>query len=209
MIASGTLLMFFTTSILLALSPGPDNLFVLTQAAQRGRSAGLLVTLGLCTGLVFHTIAVALGLAAVFAASAMAFTILKFAGAGYLLYLAWLSLKAGAEVGLDAVVERLGSAALYRRGIVMNISNPKVSVFFLAFLPQFADQARGSLTVQLLLLGCVFIIATIIVFGGISLLAGAFGERLRRSELARRIIDRAAAVIFASLAVKLVLAQRS
>ena len=91
MIDPKILFMFFTTSVLLALSPGPDNLFVMTQAAQQGRKAGLLVTLGLCTGLLFHTAAVTFGLAALFSASAVAFTFLKFAGAGYLLYLAWLS----------------------------------------------------------------------------------------------------------------------
>jgi threonine/homoserine/homoserine lactone efflux protein len=208
MINLGMLLMFFTTSILLALSPGPDNLFVMTQAAQQGRKAGLLVTLGLCTGLLFHTAAVTFGLAALFKASTVAFTILKFAGAGYLLYLAWLSLKAGAETGPTSAADRLSSASLYRRGIIMNITNPKVSIFFLAFLPQFADPAKGALSLQLLLLGGIFIIATIIVFGAISILAGAFGERFRQSAFAQKVLNRTAAAIFTGLALKLALAQR-
>jgi threonine/homoserine/homoserine lactone efflux protein len=208
MIEFRILLMFFTTSILLALSPGPDNLFVMTQAAQQGRKAGLLVTLGLCTGLLFHTAAVTFGLAALFKASAVAFTVLKFAGAGYLLYLAWLSFWAGTVSGSAVATDCLNSAALYRRGIIMNISNPKVSIFFLAFLPQFADPAKGYLSVQLLLLGGVFIIATIIVFGAISILAGVFGEHFRRSAFAQKVLNRAAAGIFAGLALKLALAQR-
>ncbi|MDD5284878.1 MAG: LysE family translocator [Desulfuromonadaceae bacterium] len=208
MIDPKMLLMFFTTSLLLALSPGPDNLFVMTQAAQQGRKAGLLVTLGLCTGLLFHTAAVTLGLAALFKASAVAFTLLKFAGAGYLLYLAWLSFRAGTLTGSTAVADRLGYATLYRRGIIMNISNPKVSIFFLAFLPQFADPAKGSLSIQILLLGGVFIIATIIVFGAISVLAGIFGEKFRESEFAQKVLNRAAAGIFTGLALKLALAQR-
>jgi threonine/homoserine/homoserine lactone efflux protein len=208
MIDPKILLMFFTTSALLALSPGPDNLFVMTQAAQQGRKAGLLVTLGLCTGLLFHTAAVTFGLAALFKASAVAFTVLKFAGAGYLLYLAWLSFRAGAETGPTAAADRLSSAALYRRGIIMNITNPKVSIFFLAFLPQFADPTKGPLSAQLLLLGGVFIIATIIVFGAISILAGVFGERFRQSAFAQKVLNRAAAGIFAGLALKLVLARR-
>lgn len=208
MLDPGTLLMFFTTSVLLALSPGPDNLFVMTQAAQQGRRAGLLVTLGLCTGLLAHTAAVTFGLAALFQASAVAFAVLKFAGAGYLLYLAWLSSRAGAVTGPAAVADRPNSAALYRRGIIMNITNPKVSIFFLAFLPQFADPAKGSLSLQLPLLGGVFIVATIIVFGAISILAGVFGERFRESAFAQKILNRAAAGIFAGLAVKLALAQR-
>jgi threonine/homoserine/homoserine lactone efflux protein len=208
MIGSGTLLMFFTTSVLLALSPGPDNLFVMTQAARHGRKAGLLVTLGLCTGLLFHTAAVTFGLAALFKASATAFTILKFAGAGYLLYLAWQAYRAGAENAQTAEAVRINSAALYRRGIIMNITNPKVSIFFLAFLPQFSDPAKGHLSAQLLLLGGVFIIATIIVFGAISVLAGIMGERFRQSAFARKALNRVTAVIFSGLALKLALAQR-
>ena len=208
MIDPGILLMFFTTSVLLALCPGPDNLFVMTQAAQQGRRAGMLVTLGLCTGLLFHTAAVTFGLAALFKTSAAAFTVLKFAGAGYLLYLAWLSFRAGAETGPTAAVDRLDSGVLYRRGIIMNITNPKVSIFFLAFLPQFADPARGSLSVQLMLLGGIFIVATIIVFGAISVLAGIFGDKFRESAFAQKVLNRAAAGIFAGLALKLALAQR-
>ncbi len=208
MIESRILLMFFTTSILLALSPGPDNLFVMTQSAQHGRKAGLLVTLGLCTGLLFHTAAVTCGLAAVFKASAAAFMLLKFAGAGYLLYLAGQAFRAGTTGGPAAAEEKLGAGSLYRRGIIMNISNPKVSIFFLAFLPQFADPARGTLSWQLALLGGVFIIATIIVFGLISILAGTLGERFRQSAFAQRVLNRAAAAIFAGLALKLALAQR-
>jgi len=202
------LLMFFTTSILLALSPGPDNLFVMTQAAQQGRKAGLLVTLGLCTGLLFHTAAVTFGLAALFKASAFAFNILKFTGAAYLLYLAWQAFRAGTISGTLKTGDRINSSALYRRGIIMNITNPKVSIFFLAFLPQFADPAKGSLSTQLLLLGGVFIVATIIVFGIISILAGVFGERFRESAFAQKVLNRAAGGIFAGLALKLALAQR-
>jgi threonine/homoserine/homoserine lactone efflux protein len=208
MIEPGILLMFFSTSILLALSPGPDNLFVMTQAAQQGRKAGLLVTLGLCTGLLFHTAAVTFGLAALFKASAIAFSILKLIGAGYLLYLAWKAYQAGTVTGEETAADRLNSGVLYRRGIIMNITNPKVSIFFLAFLPQFADPAKGNLATQLLLLGGVFIVATIIVFGTISILAGVFGERFRQSAFAQKVLNRAAAVIFAGLALKLALAQR-
>jgi threonine/homoserine/homoserine lactone efflux protein len=208
MIDPKILLMFFTTSVLLALSPGPDNLFVMTQAAQQGRKAGLLVTLGLCTGLLFHTAAVTFGLAALFKTSALAFTILKFAGAGYLLYLAWQAFRAGTISENPVAGDRINSSALYRRGIIMNITNPKVSIFFLAFLPQFADPAKGSLSAQILLLGGIFIIATIIVFGAISFLAGVFGERFRESAFAQKVLNRAAGTVFAGLAVKLALAQR-
>lgn len=207
MIDLQTLLVFFPAAVLLALSPGPDNLFVLAQSAQHGRSAGVAVTLGLCTGLVGHTLAVALGLAAIVKASAFAFTVLKIVGALYLLWLAWQAWRAGAEVG-ESNAPSLGGFELYRRGIVMNLTNPKVSLFFLAFLPQFADPRRGSMTTQSISLGVLFILATLIVFGGLSLVAGGLGERFRRSPAALRFVNRAAATVFVALAVRLAIAER-
>jgi threonine/homoserine/homoserine lactone efflux protein len=151
---------------------------------------------------------VTFGLAALFTTSSLAFTLLKCVGAGYLLYLALLSFRAGTVTGPAPAAERLTSVALYRRGVIMNITNPKVSIFFLAFLPQFADPSNGPLAGQFLLLGGVFIIATIIVFSAISIMAGAFGEQFRRSVFAQKVLNRAAAGIFAGLALKLALAQR-
>ena len=203
-----TLAAFFAASILLALAPGPDNIFVLTQSALRGKGPGLVVTLGLCTGLIVHTTAVALGVAVIFRASALAFTALKLFGAGYLLYLAWQAFRASATRIAAARNGELTLGRLYRRGILMNITNPKVSIFFLAFLPQFADPVRGSLTLQLLLLGGVFILATILVFGGIALLAGTLGEWLNRSEKSQRILNRVAGSVFVGLALKLATAER-
>jgi len=200
-------LLFLTTALLLGLGPGPDNLFVMAQAAQHGARAGLLVTAGLCTGLLVHTAAVALGLAALFAASQLAFTALTFAGAAYLLYLAWQAWR-GASSALLPATDPASYAKLYRRGVIMNLSNPKVSIFFLAFLPQFAAPARGPLAPQLLLLGALFIVATIVVFGALSLLAGHFGERLRRLPAAQRWINRVAALLFLGLALRLVFVSR-
>lgn len=197
---------FFAASVLLALAPGPDNLFVMAQSVQNGRAAGLLVTLGLATGLVLHTLAVALGLAALVHASSVAFTVLKFVGAGYLCYLAYRAFRAGKSAGCEPLAASRGK--LYRRGIIMNITNPKVSLFFLAFLPQFADPSRGPVVPQLLLLGMVFILATLLVFGMLCMVAGGAGERLRRSERAQLVINRIAGGVFAVLAVKLVLTER-
>jgi threonine/homoserine/homoserine lactone efflux protein len=202
------LVLFFTSSILLALAPGPDNLFVMIQAAQRGRMAGLAVTLGLCTGLLVHTTAVAFGLAVVFQASALTFNLLKYAGAAYLLYLAWGAFTAGDSDSGDSRAVDLSFARLYRRGIIMNVTNPKVSIFFLAFLPQFADPQNGPLALQIILLGALFILATILIFGGISLLAGTFGSRFRESTRAKRLLNWLAGSVFAGLAVKLVLTER-
>jgi threonine/homoserine/homoserine lactone efflux protein len=200
--------LFFATAVILALSPGPDNLFVLAQAARNGRMAGIYVTLGLCTGLVGHTVAVAFGLAAIVRASSLAFTILKLMGAGYLLYLAWQAFRAGASVRKDEPVSELSMTTLYRRGIVMNLTNPKVSLFFLAFLPQFANPSHGSMTMQFMQLGGIFIIATMLVFGGVSMLAGGLGRKFRDSPRAEKILNRVAASIFVGLAVKLAISER-
>ena len=208
-----TLIAFFGVAVVLALTPGPDNIFVLVQSAQRGWRAGMAVVLGLCAGLVVHTAAVALGLAAVFAASAVAFTVLKFCGAAYLAYLAWQALRAPAavasEVPTDAPVAQAPSLGrMVGRGVVMNLTNPKVLVFFLAFLPQFADPARGSVALQLMVLGVVFMLATLLVFGAIACFSGGFGALLQRSARAQTVLNRVAGLVFLGLAVRLATAER-
>jgi len=204
-----TLMMFATASILLALAPGPDNLFVLTQSMLFGRSAGFKITLGLCTGLVFHTTVVSLGVAAIFQTSVIAFNTLKFIGAVYLLYLAYGAFRASSsKLEVKESVE-LSSWNLYRRGIIMNITNPKVSIFFMAFLPQFTDSAKGSITLQMFLLGFIFILATIVIFGSISQLAGAAGRLLSKSDKVERVLNLLAGSIFAGLAVKLALIRQN
>ena len=199
---------YFLACLVLAIAPGPDNLFVLTQSALQGRKAGLLVVTGLCTGLLFHTTAVALGVAVIFKTSELAFTLLKVAGAVYLLYLAWGAFKSGATTIEGNSNPVLNSGQLYRRGIFMNVTNPKVSIFFLAFLPQFASPARGSLGWQMLELGLVFILSAILVFGAIALAAGSLGEWLNRSSRVQRMINWLAGTVFIGLAVKLLLTER-
>lgn len=200
---------FILASTLLSLAPGPDNIFVLTQSALYGRKSGIIITLGLCSGLIVHTTAVALGVAAIFMVSTVAFTALKLIGAAYLLYLAWQALKASARplssVSATAIP---GHLALYRRGIVMNLSNPKVAIFFLAFLPQFTDPSTGNMTFQLFLLGIVFILVAMVVFSAIACLAGLIAELFKRSVKAQVILNRISALVFAGLAVRLAFASR-
>lgn len=200
---------FFGIATLLALSPGPDNLFVLTQSALWGRRSGLMVVLGLCTGLIGHTVAVAVGLATVFATSATAFNALKLAGAAYLVYLAWGALRAG------AVTEHTKNGApalspwkLYQRGILMNLTNPKVSIFFLAFLPQFTAPVRGSVALQTISLGALFMLATFVVFGLLAWFAGTLGERLKESARVQTWLNRAAGIVFLGLALRLLVSER-
>ncbi|MCU7851963.1 MAG: LysE family translocator [Candidatus Thiodiazotropha sp. (ex Monitilora ramsayi)] len=197
----------FFTAVILALVPGPDNIFVLTQSVILGRWAGLMATLGFSTGLIFHTLAVTLGVAAIFQTSEVAFTLLKFCGAAYLLYLAWRFLQPSAIAAGQSGMTRARPWMLYRRGVIMNITNPKVSLFFLAFLPQFTDPQAGSVVWQMIVIGLLFIIATLLVFGGLALLAGAISPWLTQKPERMRVINRVAALIFVMLAIRLVLAQ--
>ena len=198
---------FLIASLLLGIAPGPDNLFVLTQSILQGRWAGLAVVLGLCTGLLVHSAAVAMGVAAVLQASAMAFTILQSLGAAYLAYLAWRAFTTPVERGKTAGDAQLTLGRLYRRGIILNLTNPKVAMFFLAFLPQFIDPARSPAWQQTLVLGGLFVFATVVTFGAVAMLAGTMGRALQTSPRAQGILHKLAGVIFLALAIHLALAK--
>jgi len=210
MLSLDTTLTFFAASVMLALVPGPDNVFVLLHSAAHGWRSGLLVVLGLCTGLLFHTSAVALGLAALMASSSFAFTALTLLGAVYLLWLAWQSWNApvhssDATSSLDNPMPDsiLSTRQTYSRGVLMNITNPKVAIFFLAFLPQFVVANQGAVGLQILLLGGVFMVATLFTFGGIAFFAGRFGQVFQSSTIAQRSLNRLASLVFCALALRL------
>ena len=208
MLPAEILATFFTAAVLLALAPGPDNLFVLTQSTIHGKRAGIMVTLGLATGLIVHTLAVVLGVATIIQTSAIAFTILKMAGAAYLIYLAWGAWHAPTMVNTGETTPRLSSGKLYRRGIVMNITNPKVTIFFLAFLPQFTNPTYGDLSLQMISLGGLFIVATLLIFGFVAILSGSMGGWLSKSEIGQKVINRLAGTIFGGLAIRLAMESR-
>ena len=195
---------FIFTSALLALAPGPDNIFVLTQSALYGKRSGILITLGLCTGLVFHTCLVAFGVATIMQTSDWALSALKIIGAIYLVYLAWQILNSQTqELSGKGVV--LSDANLYIRGIVMNVTNPKVSIFFLAFLPQFASSNYGAITPQIILLGTMFGVVSLFIFSGISILASKLGDWLNTKPNAQVYLSRTTALIFVVLACNLLI----
>ncbi len=198
-------LAFAATSVVLAVSPGPDNLFVLMQSAVYGRAAGLWVTLGLCTGLVVHTAAVAVGVAALFQSSPLAFTALKFAGAAYLAWLAWQAWHAPAGAAGQATRNAVPGVRLWSRGVVMNLTNPKVVIFFLALFPQFVSDS-APVVPQMMVLGATFIAATLLVFGAVAWLAGSLRERIARPAV-QRGLNRGAAAVFAGLALRLAVAE--
>jgi len=191
---------FVTASLLLALTPGPDNLFVLTQSALYGKKAGLLITLGLCTGLFFHNSLVAFGLALMLQSS-WGMAAIKVLGACYLLFLAFKSFTA-IQTHTQKQTQ-LSNLALYQRGIIMNVTNPKVSLFFLAFLPQFTSPSMGSFFSQVYLLGSLFVLVTLCVFGGIAYTGGTIQQRLERSPKIQLILNKVAGTVFILLALNL------
>ena len=196
---------FLGASLLLAAAPGPDNLFVLAQSAAYGARAGMFVVLGLITGLVFQTAAAALGLAAVVAASPVLFTAIKLVGAAYLADLAVMAWRHPVSEGTSQTVS-LSGMALWRRGVIMNVTNPKVQIFFLSFFPQFVREGTegDALVIQMIIQGVTFMGATLVVFGAVAWGAGSLADRFRRPKV-QLILNRSSAVLFAALAVFTVL----
>jgi len=198
-----TLFSFALIMIILALSPGSDNLYVLMQSALYQRMAGIWVTLGLCTGLIFHTLAAMFGITVIFQTSAMAFTLLKLLGAAYLFFLAWKSFQSGALHLRKRSVTHLPASKLYQRGIWMNLTNPKVSIFFLALLPQFVETDSQSISEHMAILGSIAIGVTLIVFSSIAVLAG-YAKNWLQSETMQRTLHQITAVVLVIIAFKLI-----
>jgi threonine/homoserine/homoserine lactone efflux protein len=172
-----TLLAFLGISVLVTLAPGPDNLMVIGQSLAHGRRAGLAFGMGCAAGCLTHIAWATLGIAAVVRASP-AVPGLKLAGAAWLLWLGIQALRSGGTLARPATCRRPWQRDL-ARGFVANALNPKVALFFLAFLPQFSDPARGS-HLQMLVLGLVFIAQTVLIFGSMALAAGSIGGLLAR-----------------------------
>jgi len=193
---------FVAASVVLSFVPGPDNIFVMTQSALKGWRVGFFITLGLCTGLVGHTLLVAIGVSVIFQTSALAFNGLKILGACYLVYLGFLSLK-NEELVLGESKEKSTNQSYYITGIIMNLTNPKVALFFLVFLPQFVEVNRDSFTIQILTFGFLFIMSALCVFTSIAFL-GSFLERfLKKSKSVGNNINKLAALVYFALAINL------
>ena len=201
-----TLLYFLTASILLTLAPGPDILYLLTKSLSDGARAGIILACGLVSGIVFHTMLVMVGVAALIKSSATALLLLKIFGAAYLLFLAFGALKsarAGKKISLSRADKEFSAIALYKRGVLMNVLNPKVLLFFLAFLPQFVDLSGSSL--QILFLGFVFAAQALIIFSGVAILAGHVRNLLIRKKNIGQILNFVEAAVLTVIALTLIL----
>jgi threonine/homoserine/homoserine lactone efflux protein len=204
-----TLLTFLGLSLLVTLAPGPDNLMVLGQSLARGRRAGLGLALGCALGCYTHTLWATLGVSAALAASPALFGAMKAAGAAWLGYLGWQTLRAPGTALFPTAPAQ--PPRPWRRdvlrGFLANALNPKVALFFLAFLPQFARPEAGRMALQMGILGTVFVAQTILVFGAIAITAGSLGRWLARRPGLAPWLERLAGAVFVALALRLVLAE--
>lgn len=194
---------FVSAAVLLTLMPGPDILFVITQSITRGRRAGIVFASGLCTGLIAHVTAVSLGVSVLLMSSPVAFTILKFAGAAYLLYLGVKAFLARHENHFDLNTSGAASGKLYRKGILMNILNPKVILFFLAFFPQFIDKGIENPIPQMLLLGAIFMVQAFLIFSTVAFLADRLARRLMQNPHIALGVNIAEALIYCAIGISI------
>jgi threonine/homoserine/homoserine lactone efflux protein len=199
---------FLSASLLITLSPGPDNLLVLSIGASRGRKLGMAFGLGCGLGCLSHTLLAALGISALIAASAWAFTALKIAGGAYLIYLGWQALRSqGGMNSPQASAATTSVWQLFGKGLLANAINPKVVLFFLAFLPQFVQTDRGDAPWQILQLGAVSTMQAALLFGLLGYFAGHVGRWLNRHAKAGLWLDRTAGSIFVALGLKLIISR--
>jgi threonine/homoserine/homoserine lactone efflux protein len=179
MLDASTLGLFLVSALLLTLTPGPAVLYIVTRSIGQGRAAGVVSCLGIALGGCAHVLAAALGLSAMLASSAMAFSLVKYAGAGYLIWLGYQKLARRSDVALTPSVEPRSLRRVFWQGVAVNVLNPKTALFFLAFLPQFADPSRGSVTSQLVFLGALFLIVALSTDMLWALLAGGARDSLK------------------------------
>jgi threonine/homoserine/homoserine lactone efflux protein len=205
---------FLSASLLITLSPGPDNLLVLSTGASKGRKQGMAFGLGCGLGCLSHTVLAALGISALIAASPWAFMALKLAGGAYLIYLGWQALRsdggATASPAGQAGSSGTGEASVWRlfgKGMLANAINPKVVMFFLAFLPQFVVNERGDAPWQIAQLGLVFTVQAAALFGLLGYFAGHIGRWFARSPRAGLWLDRMAGTVFVALGLKLMISR--
>jgi RhtB (resistance to homoserine/threonine) family protein len=207
MLGTHNLPAFLLASLLLWLTPGPDTMYILARSVSQGRRAGLLSACGISTGLLVHTAFAALGLSALLATSAMAFNVVKLAGAFYLIYLGIDALRKRArpvETDDPAMPTAPASAwRVFRQGVLTNVLNPKVAIFFVAFLPQFVDPAAGRGPLSFLFLGMLFVVGGTIWSVALSLLASIATRAIRRNAATTGWLQRASGCLYIALGLNL------
>jgi threonine/homoserine/homoserine lactone efflux protein len=198
-------LLFLAASIAITAAPGPDNLQVLARGISQGRAAGLVAALGFTAGISFHTTLAALGVAALLKSSPVAFEVVKLAGGAYLI---WIGIKAIRSKGLSSAHERPSQplGVVFRQSVIGNLLNPKVTLFFIVFLPQFVNpRGAQSVMLQMFELGGVFMLQTVMVFSVFGVAAGMIGAYLKRRPKVGVWLDRLAGATFIALGIRVAL----
>ncbi|MBA6154941.1 LysE family translocator [Tenacibaculum sp. S7007] len=201
-----TLISFVLATATLAFSPGPDNIFVLTQSIVNGRKYGLATVTGLMTGCIIHTTLVAFGVSEVIKQNPNLFFVIKLFGAAYLLYLAYQVYKSDSKIAFSTDnVEKKSTLELFKKGFWMNVLNPKVTIFFLAFFPQFLFSDTISTVIQFYVLGGLFILTSFIIFSTIAVLAGTISESIKKNEKIGVFLKWAQIIVFIGIAILILL----
>ncbi|MBY5582066.1 LysE family translocator [Rhizobium leguminosarum] len=201
-------LAFLSAAVLLNLSPGPDIAFILGHTMRSGKRAGFSALFGVWSGACLHVLMAALGLSAILAASAVAFSTVKWIGAAYLVWLGIQALRSGGGNGLIKAAESLPVVRIYRQGILVSLLNPKVAIFFLAFLPQFVVEGAGPAWAQLMLHGGLIIVVAAFIEPPLVLLGGRLADAIRHNQKIGLWLDRGLGALFVALGVRLALSSR-
>ena len=205
-----TLLVFTLAALVLNISPGPSNFYVLSRSVSQGTGAGLVAAIGLGLGSLVHVGAAAIGLSVIFQASATAYTVFKLLGAAYLIWLGIMTLRAGPLQPMEAVkTPRRGHGRILRESALVEVLNPKTALFFLAFLPQFVDVSAGPIAPQMLLLGMIVTVTALPCDALVAVASGSLAARLRDSALARRVLNWLSGGLLLGLGVTVALSRRS
>lgn len=203
MISLAQLALFSVASLALIFTPGPDIIYVMTRGMAQGRGSALAAAAGFAVGNFVHTFFAIVGLSALLMSSATAFQLVKYAGALYLIYLGIRMIRSSAELSADDKVPPLRYGIIFRQSILANVLNPKVALFFLAFFPQFVDPSRGNVSAQMLILGTLFVLLTMIGFGIVGLFSGLMGSWLRTKPAVGDRVGRGAGGILVLLGLRL------
>jgi threonine/homoserine/homoserine lactone efflux protein len=197
--------LFLAASALLTIAPGPDIVYVLTRGVTQGPRAGMAAALGFATGCIFHTLLAAVGIAALIRSSELAFDLVRYAGAAYLVWIGIQALRHRSSFSLDGAKDTRALGVIFRQSVIGNMLNPKVTLFFLAFLPQFVNAGAGHVGAQMALLGALFMAQTVVIFGAVALCSGWLGAWMRAKPAIGERLNIFAGVTFVALGIRVAL----
>ena len=200
---AGELIAFLAAAVLLTISPGPDIIYVLVQGMTNGKKHGIVTTLGLVSGIIIHTSLVAFGVSAIIRQSENLFFFIKILGAGYLFYLAWQVFKSDPSIHVDkpATEQKKELTSLFKKGFLMNVLNPKVAIFFLAFFPGFLWDPEGNTIYQFYILGFLFMLQAFLIFSAVAILAGKISVYLQKHPASGLVFKWLQVIVFVGIGI--------